>query len=207
MLGDEGFRVRTARNGREALDAVAASQPALMILDLMMPQVTGMEVLDFLRDHPENSDMPVIVLSARSSHRDILEALDKGAVDFVPKPFDLDDLLLRIRVWIDRAVPHEAEPTTLRVYTLAPFRVLLGESTILDEDAGDTHSKLILKYLITHPNQVVEREALLYMVWPDLDPDAASEQLSGRIEQLRAALRVDLPGHSIHQNGGKCPAL
>jgi DNA-binding SARP family transcriptional activator len=107
-----------------------------------------------------------------------------------------------VRVWIDRAVPHEAEPTTLRVYTLAPFRVLLGESTILDEDAGDTHSKLILKYLVTHPNRVVEREALLYMVWPDLDPDAASKQLNGRIEQLRAALRVDLPDHSYLRTEG-----
>jgi DNA-binding response OmpR family regulator len=199
VLADESFAVRTAKNGREALEAVSSGRPALMILDLMMPQVNGIEVLEALRSHPEYRDMPVIVLSAKSSHRDILEALEKGAVDFVPKPFDLDDLLLRIRVWIDRAKPRDMEPSTLRVYTLAPFRVLLGDTTVLDEDTGDSRTKLILKYLITHPNQIVDRDALLYMVWPDLEPEDAADQLDGRLDQLRSLLRADLPAHGFVQ--------
>jgi DNA-binding SARP family transcriptional activator len=181
---------------------MAAGLPTLMILDLMMPQVNGIEVLEALRVHPEYKDLPVIVLSAKSSHRDILEALEKGAVDFVPKPFDLDDLLLRIRVWMDRAKPAVMEPTTLRVYALAPFRVLVGDSTILDEDTGDSRAKLILKYLITHPNETVDRDALLYMVWPDLESDEASDQLSARLDQMRTLLRSDLPDHKFLQYDG-----
>jgi DNA-binding response OmpR family regulator len=204
VLADESFAVRTAKNGREALDEIAAGRPALMILDLMMPQVNGMEVLEALRAHPEYKDLPVIVLSAKSSHRDILEALEKGAVDFVPKPFDLDDLLLRVRVWMDRTKPREMEPTTLRVYSLAPFRVLLGDSTVLDEVTGDSRAKLILKYLITHPNQTIDRDALLYIVWPDLESEEAAGQLTARLDQLRTLLRSDLPDHSflLYDGGG-----
>lgn len=82
VLADEGFAVRSAGDGSQALEALASSRPALVILDLMMPQVSGLQVLEALQARPETARIPVIVLSAKASHRDILEALDMGAVDF-----------------------------------------------------------------------------------------------------------------------------
>jgi len=195
VLTDEGFPVRTARNGREALNAVRESPPALMILDLMMPGINGIEVLEALRSGQFDHAPPVLVLSAKSSHKDILEALELGARDFVPKPFDLDDLLLRVRVWMDRAGAIETSPTTLKVYTLAPFRVLLGDELLMDDHSGDQRSRLILKYLVTHPNQQIDREQLLYLVWPDYDPAIAGQQLDERIDQMGQLFRHDLPEH------------
>ncbi|HZT95621.1 MAG TPA: response regulator [Chloroflexota bacterium] len=195
VLSDEGLPIRTAKNGREALTQVRDTPPALIILDLMMPEVSGFEVLDTLQADSDLRAIPVIVLSAKSSHRDILDALQRGAEDFVPKPFDLDDLLLRVRVWMDRTSPKEAGATTLRVHALAPFRALVGDTLIIDENTGDAKIRLILKYLVTHPNEVVDRDALLYMVWPDLDPEAASKELDQRLKTLVELLHTELPDH------------
>jgi DNA-binding response OmpR family regulator len=205
VLEDEGLTVRLARNGREALAEIRRDPPALVILDLMMPEINGIEVLEALSSGSETDrSLPVIVLSARSSHKDILEALDRGACDFVPKPFDLDDLLLRVRVWVDRARPKVAAATTLRVYTLAPFRVLIGNDVILDESTGDARTKTLLKYFVTFRNQTIDRNQLMYLMWPDLDSAVASEQLDSRIEQMCQMFRDDLPDHRyiVAEGGG-----
>jgi DNA-binding response OmpR family regulator len=202
VLSDEGFPLRSARNGREALDAIRQELPALVILDLMMPGINGMEVLETLRNGFVDRPPAVLVLSAKSSHKDVLDALEKGACDFIPKPFDLDDLLLRVRVWMDRSTTNETAPTTVRIYTLAPFRVLLGDQLLLDEHTGDDRTKLIVKYLITHANQGIDHEDLLYLVWPDLDRSAADEQLLSRISQLRTLFRSDIPDHDFISDVG-----
>ena len=195
VLTDEGFPTRTARNGREALDAIGQRMPALMILDLMMPGINGMEVLDTLRENGLDQSPSVLVLSAKSSHKDILEALEKGARDFIPKPFDLDDLLLRVRVWMDRSNLTETTPTTLKIFTLAPFRVVLGKDLLVDEHQGDARSRLILKYLVTQPNQAISKEQLLYLVWPDYDPGDAGKQLDERVTLLSDLFHQELPDH------------
>src|SRR5579884_400380 len=108
ILEDEGYEVAAARDGLEALEKVRETHPSLMILDLMMPRMNGIQVLDALHADQVRSSPSVIVLSAKSTHQDILDALERGADDFIPKPFDLEDLLLRVRVWLDRA--RSAEP-------------------------------------------------------------------------------------------------
>lgn len=202
VMTDEGLPVRTARNGREALNAMREQAPALVILDLMMPEVTGVEVLEALRSGFIQQPPAVIVLSAKSSHKDIVEALEKGACDFIPKPFDLDDLLLRVRVWMNRSSTGETAPTTVRVFTLAPFRVLIGDTNLIDEQTGDAHTRTILKYLITYPNRAVDKDNLLYLVWPDLDRSAATEQLDSLVEQLARTFRSDLPRHDYFVDEG-----
>src|SRR5947209_5372843 len=118
VLRDEGYTTITARDGAEAMVTLRDSQPALMILDLMMPRMNGFEVLDNVRRETSIPRPAILVLSAKSTHQDILQALEKGADDFIPKPFDLEDLLLRVRVWLDRAKPKKAESITCRVFTL-----------------------------------------------------------------------------------------
>src|SRR5947209_8738609 len=113
VLRDEGYVTDAARDGVEALAKIDEVKPSLVILDLMMPRMSGSEVLDAMRTKRTSNRPSVIVLSAKSTHQDILDALEKGADDFIPKPFDLEDLLLRIRVWLDRAQPAETPTSTL----------------------------------------------------------------------------------------------
>lgn len=186
VLQDEGYGTATARDGAEALTKMRDCHPSLMILDLMMPRMSGFEVLDAMRRDRSGARPSVIVLSAKSTHQDILDALERGADDFIPKPFDLEDLLLRVRVWLDRTRAAETPSTTLRVFTLGPFRVLQGDQLVLDEDSGDQRQKLLIKYLVTQWDQPVKRSQILYLLWPDMDEDDAEVQLERLLDALRA---------------------
>jgi LuxR family maltose regulon positive regulatory protein len=176
-----------------------------MILDLMMPQMNGFEVLDALRNGSSPTLRPsVIVLSAKSTHQDILDALEKGADDFIAKPFDLEDLLLRIRVWMDRARPSEPPTDTLRIYTLGPFRVLRGEELLFDEETGDPRAKLLLKYLVSEWDQPIKESQVLYLLWPDMEEQEATQHLDELLTTLQTMTGAVLPNHSyISHNGSE----
>jgi two-component system OmpR family response regulator len=203
VLRDEGYVTDAATDGVEALAKIDEVKPSLVILDLMMPRMSGSEVLDAMRKKRGPSRPSVIVLSAKSTHQDILDALEKGADDFIPKPFDLEDLLLRIRVWLDRAQPTETPSSTLRMFTLGPFRVLLGDELVFDEEIGDPRAKLLLKYLATHWAQPVQRSEVLYLLWPDLDEQEASRHLGQLLQSLQTQLRSDLPNHMYTLEDGQ----
>src|SRR4051812_38232959 len=89
VLNDEGYATDIARDGAEALERIEQGRPSLVILDLMMPRMTGFDVLDSLNGRGEIARPGIIVLSAKSTHQDVLDALEKGADDFIAKPFDL----------------------------------------------------------------------------------------------------------------------
>jgi DNA-binding response OmpR family regulator len=193
VLVDEGYATETASDGIEAMEKIASTHPSLVILDLMMPRMTGFEVLNALRDKRMESRPSIIVLSAKSSHHDILEALESGADDFIPKPFDLEDLLLRIRVWLDRAQPGHPATWTVKIFTLGPFRAQAGNDLLFDEQTGDPKARLLLKYLITEWDQPVQRSAALYLLWPDLDENEASRRLSALLASLTSSTRSEFP--------------
>lgn len=197
VLVDEGYVTETASDGMEAMEKIAAVRPSLVILDLMMPRMTGFEVLNALREVRPPGRPSIIVLSAKSSHHDILEALESGADDFIPKPFDLEDLLLRIRVWLDRAQPGQAQTSAIKVFTLGPFRALVGNDLLFDEETGDPHARLLLKYLITEWDQPLQRSAALYLLWPDLDETEAARRLTAVLASLSSTLRPDLPSNGL----------
>lgn len=184
VLVDEGYLAETANDGIEAMEKIASIHPALVILDLMMPRMTGFEVLNALRETRSPARPSIIVLSAKSSHHDILLALESGADDFIPKPFDLEDLLLRVRVWLERKPPGQAATSTLKVYTLGPFRALLGDELVFDEETGDPKARMLLKHLITEWDQPLQRSTALYLLWPDLDEHEASNRLSALLASL-----------------------
>jgi DNA-binding response OmpR family regulator len=196
VLQDEGYATESARDGVEALAKLEQTHPSLLILDLMMPRMSGFEVLGELRRRAGQRPS-VIVLSAKSTHQDILEALEKGADDFIPKPFDLEDLLLRVRVWLDRMKPQSTPASTCRILTLGPFRVLLGDDLVYDEEVGDPRARLLLKYVLTHWDQPVQRSEMLYLLWPDLDPYEADRHLAELLDSMRRALGVELPDHDF----------
>lgn len=201
VLQDEGYATETARDGIEALAKMRDFPPSLMILDLMMPRMSGFEVLDAMRRVQMGTRPSVIVLSAKSTSQDILDALERGADDFIPKPFDLEDLLLRVRVWLDRTRSADTPSTTIKVFTLGPFRVLCGDSLIFDEDSGDQRAKLLVKYLVTQWDQPVQRSQILYLLWPDMDEHEAEEQLQRLLTTLRSSLGTSLRHDLIREQG------
>jgi two-component system, OmpR family, response regulator len=198
VLRDEGYRTEIARDGVEAVEKIRTLKPSLVILDLMMPRMSGLEVLDQMRQRVGSPVRPsVIVLSAKSTHQDILEALEHGADDFIPKPFDLEDLLLRVRVWLDRRRAGQTPSTVLRVFTLGPFRAFLGDTLILDEETGDARLRLLLKYLVTQWDAAVKRNQVLYLLWPDMEQQEAEEHLAALLGSFRTMVRGATSNHGF----------
>jgi len=96
VLGDKGYEVTTAANGHEALARAQADRPDLILLDIMMPQMDGWEVLKLLRVDEETATLPVAMLSARTEAQDRVQGLQEGAIDYICKPFALQELLGKI---------------------------------------------------------------------------------------------------------------
>ena len=109
-LEREGYRVAEANDGRSALAAIALEPPALVVLDVMLPQLDGLSVLEALR---RSSRLPVIILSARGATEDRIEGLELGADDYLPKPFSPAELVARVRRLLDRAGGPTAAPAPL----------------------------------------------------------------------------------------------
>jgi two-component system sensor histidine kinase/response regulator len=97
LLTNEKFQIVTARNGREALEQVKAENPDLILLDVMMPEMSGFEVAEHLRSNPETEDVPVIFLTALNGSSDVVKAFHSGANDFISKPFNKEELMIRVR--------------------------------------------------------------------------------------------------------------
>ena len=107
QLAHAGFQVRTASTGREALRALDTETPDLVVLDLMLPEVSGTEILRAMRAGKETRDVPVIVLKARGDEEDRLRGFELGADDYVSKPFSPKELVLRVKAVLRRAPPAE----------------------------------------------------------------------------------------------------
>jgi DNA-binding response OmpR family regulator len=108
-LERDGYTVTTAADGRAALDAIDRQRPALVVLDLMLPELDGRAVIRAVRGHPEHEDVPILVLSARGSLLDRIVGLEDGADDYLPKPFSPAELVLRVKAVLRRS-PAPAPP-------------------------------------------------------------------------------------------------
>ncbi|MBI2864867.1 MAG: response regulator [Chloroflexi bacterium] len=188
-----GYAVWPACDGEEALEQVHAALPSLLILDLVLPRLDGYGVLERLREDESHRDLPVIVLTAHGSRADAAVALEKGADDFLAKPVDLDELLLRIEVALKRHPNHhtvEDSRTRLQVCLFGPMRVCAGEANCIDEEFTRRKAKALFGYLYLHRGRMISKDELMEALWPeDDDPNF------GRIKQLVMVLRHALePG-------------
>lgn len=161
VLESAGFTVHAAENGRLGLAAAAAVRPDLILLDLGLPDLEGVEVLQRLR---EWSPVPVIVLSVREREDDKVAALDAGADDYLTKPFGVPELLARIRVSLRRVVDQAPEP----IFTSGGLTVDLGRRLVLvnDQEVQLTPTEYeILRLLVTHAGKVLTHRQLLSRIW------------------------------------------
>lgn len=184
VLRPEGYEVDVAHGGPEALDRVKARRPDVVVLDVMMPGMDGLEVCRRLRtDH----ELPILLLTARGGTTDRVLGLDTGADDYLVKPFAYAELLARVRALLRRAPPPSG--TRLR------FADLTMEVETGDVRRGSRAIVLtarefaLLKHLLRHPRQVLTREQLLAAVWADEEID--DNVVAVYVGYLRAKLDLD----------------
>lgn len=163
-LEAEGFDVQIAENGEEALSLVAISPPDLILLDWMMPHVSGIEVCRRLKSRPETRAIPIIMLSARSEDVDKVRGLETGADDYVIKPYSVSELIARLRAHLRRARPATAG------LVLTWQDISLDTETHRVQRAGNalklgpTEFRLLATFM-EKPGRVFSRETLLDRVW------------------------------------------
>jgi two-component system, OmpR family, KDP operon response regulator KdpE len=181
------YDVRTAATGAQALDQAARHPPDLVILDLGLPDLDGVEVIQGLRGW---TSAPIIVLSGRGDSMNKVEALDAGADDYVTKPFGMDELLARMRALRRRALPETAQPAIAlgdRVIDLAAKRVTSGNGADIRLTPTEWH---LLEVLLRHPGKLLSQQFLLREVWGPGYGDAAGN-LRLYMAQLRRKLEPD----------------
>jgi two-component system OmpR family response regulator len=186
----EGFQVESAATGNDAIAAVAARPPQLLVLDVMLPDIDGFEVARRLAS--ARAEVPIIFLTARDSTEDVVHGLTVGGDDYVTKPFSLEELVARIRTILRRSgLSEEASPT-----------LVLGDLELNE----DTHEVMrdgreieltatefrLLRYLMLNPRRVLTRSQLLDHVW-NYDFGGDARVLETYISYLRKKIDVDAP--------------
>jgi len=194
------YDVIVAADGTEALRAAAHDHPDLVLLDLGLPDVDGVEVIRKLRTW---SPVPIIVVSGRAGSADKVDALDAGADDYVLKPFNMDELLARLRAMTRRLSGGETPASV----TIGAYEVDLATHTIRSSESGETvhltrTEWLLLEALVRHPGALITQRQLLQQVW---GPTYATETqyLRQYMAQLRRKLEPDpaRPRHLLTEPG------
>jgi two-component system, OmpR family, KDP operon response regulator KdpE len=191
ILTEKGFKVSTASRGEEGLTMAATNEPDLIILDLGLPDMDGVEVCSRLREWTE---CPIIILSVRDSERDKVAALDKGADDYLTKPFGIEELLARVRVGLRHSANKQGTQNKVvkagqLSIDLAWHIVRRGEEEI--KLTGTEHK--LLAYLAANHGRVLTHQNILTQVWGPADADH-TEYLRVYMRQLRKKLETD-PEH------------
>ncbi|MCW5724147.1 MAG: phosphate regulon transcriptional regulator PhoB [Maricaulaceae bacterium] len=187
-LEKEGFRVSLAGDGEEALILAEESPPDMVLVDWMLPKVSGIEVTRRLRGRHETANVPIIMLTARGEETDRVRGLDTGADDYVVKPFSMTELFARIRAVMRRIRPGLADDQ-VRVGDIVMDRVAHRVKRAGQEiHLGPTEFRL-LDYLMQHPRRVFSREQLLDAVWGS-DVYVEARTVDVHIGRLRKALNA-----------------
>lgn len=201
-LEAQGFRVRQADNGEEALLMVAEDAPDLIVLDWMLPNVSGIEVCRRLKSRSDTRALPIIMLSARSEEVDLVRGLETGADDYMVKPYSVAELVARVRTQLRRTRPaSQGEVLEYADITLdaTTHRVLRGGKPV---KLGPTEFRLLATFL-EKPGRVWSRELLLDRVWGrDIYVDTRTVDVHvGRLRKALCAHGGDDPLRTVRGAG------
>ena len=185
----EGFRVVVAADGREALDRFRQMQPDLVVLDVMLPELSGIEVCREIR---RESGVPILMLTARGSELDKVVGLELGADDYVTKPFGLRELLARIRALLRRS-ERQADGALPPLIEVGSVEIDLAGHQILRDGRGlpiKPKAFELLAFLVQHPGQVFTRDQLLERVW-GYDYAGETRTVDVHVHWLRSQIEAD----------------
>jgi two-component system alkaline phosphatase synthesis response regulator PhoP len=198
----EGYEVSVARNGKEGLEKAATDKPDIILLDVMLPVMSGLDVCRNLRKR--GIETPIIMLTARSQETDKVVGLEVGADDYVTKPFSVKELVARIRAHLRRAAKQVVE---IENFTFSDVELNFKKYTALKHwQALDLSSREfeILRYLIRHRGEIVTRDQLLDEVW-GYDSSPVTRTVDNHIARLRQKIEPDpsQPQHiiTVHRIG------
>ncbi len=163
----EGYEVSSAMDGKKALDMLQNAVFDLIILDIMLPSVDGFTIIEKLRLN--NNQTPILVLSAKNSSFNRVQGLKLGADDYLNKPFNLEELLLRVAKLIQKAIPNYSASETLSIFEFAGHKINFESLEVILANGSSIQltktEALLLRLLIENKNTVVSREKILQTVW------------------------------------------
>lgn len=182
---EEGYIVTRAKDGREALDLFENNEYDLILLDIMLPYHDGFEIARIVRE--KNPQIPILMLTARSKNEDIIKGLQEGADDYITKPFQLKELLLRVKGMLKRKMWYKNVTSQQPVYKFGNCEINFEDLSAKNKDSEFrlTHQEaMVMRYLIDHKGKIISRSELLENVW-HLNPDIESRTVDIFISRLR----------------------
>jgi two-component system alkaline phosphatase synthesis response regulator PhoP len=191
-LAQEHFRVMEAEDGEQALKILQRDKPHLVILDLMLPGLSGLELCKILRGRPETSQLPILILTAKAEEADRIVGLEMGADDYLPKPFSPREMVARVRAILRRSEPASTAGTPA-VYEKGLLKIDFNTYEVY------VRGKLIkltlkefelLRFLVQNPNRVLSRDQLLDRVWGG-ETFVTPRTVDVHIRRLRKAIEKD----------------
>lgn len=192
-----GFELITADNGKAALKLAQSELPDLLILDLMLPDLSGVHVCQRLKKDPATQGIPIIMLTARSSETDRIKGFEAGADDYVVKPFSPRELVLRVKALLARTQTSNtqgAKALKNEILHVGPLKVLPQDHCVMTEEGlmlSLTNLEFqILLSLAQAPNRVRSREQLIEAVWRDGGEDMSDRTVDTHIKRLRKKLGI-----------------
>ena len=190
-LEKEGYKISAVFSGEQCLENVKTELPDLILLDLMLPEIDGLDVCKILKNNPQTSHIPIIMLTAKGEETDIVLGLELGADDYITKPFKVRELLARIKAVL-RRTKNNISPIS-KEKDIIKFKDLVIDSikhqvTIKDQPLNLTSTEFkLLKFLASHPGKVFTREQLLNQVWSE-DSFIVDRAVDVHIRRLRQKL-------------------
>ena len=190
-LEKEGYKISTVFSGEQCLENIKTELPDLILLDLMLPEIDGLDVCKILKSNSRTSNIPIIMLTAKGEETDIVLGLELGADDYITKPFKIRELLARVKAVL-RRTKNNISPS-LKEKEIIKFNDLVIDSikhqvTLKDQLLNLTSTEFkLLKFLASHPGKVFTREQLLNQVWAE-DSFIVDRAVDVHIRRLRQKL-------------------
>ncbi len=193
-LEKEGYEVLEAEDGREGMEVFEKLDPCFVITDLMLPKQSGEELCQWIRTE-QNSDVPLLILTAKVEEAERIKGLQLGADDYVTKPFSPQEVIVRVET-ILRRTANRCSKISYRGLTLKPIR---GEAKYQGESIPLTnHEFKLLYFFMRHPNQILAREQILLELYPNEEKQVIDRTVDVHVSKLREKLQaVEAPAELI----------